>query len=188
MTKTPPPRRNYAQMVRVVRDESSQQFSAQVPYQLGKAYGTEVSHPSETRVRSLDEIGINSRSPNQFQQPAINTNYNRRESTTLYHQLSSDQQQYFDGTNPNPSPTRLDARPGTKTRAYLSSNAPAEQINVIASERSSSTLSGSTSGNTPPVNEDADTMNKTPTHSDGKVHHSLPVSYTHLTLPTTPYV
>ncbi len=137
MIKNPPPLRNYAQMARVVRDDANNPFRAQVPYQLGKAYGTETSNPSEVRIRSLDEIGIHSRSPNQLQAPVPNNNYSRRESTSLYHQLSRDQQLYFDGISPNPAPTRMDARPGTKTRTYLNSQAASEHINVTANSHSS---------------------------------------------------
>lgn len=147
MIKTPPPRRNYAQMVRVIRDEPSGQFTSNVPYQLGKAYGSEASSGTDTRIRSLDEIGINTRPVNQLQAPNNNSYYSNRESTTLYHQLTSDQQQYFDGVNPNPAPTRLDARPGTKTRAYLGSNAPSEHINVAAQQRSNSANTGTSPAN-----------------------------------------
>jgi hypothetical protein len=135
--KTPPPLRNYAQMVRVVRDDNSNPFQTSVPYQLGKAYSSTSSSAGETRIRSLDEIGINSRSPNQLQAPDNNANYNRRESTVLYHQLSGDQQRYFDGTSPNKAPTREDAKPGTKTRTYLGSDAPSESIMVKDSHTSS---------------------------------------------------
>jgi hypothetical protein len=143
--KTPPPLRNYAQMVRVVRDDNSNPFQASVPYQLGKAYSNTSSSAGETRIRSLDEIGINSRSPSQLQPPDNNANYNRRESTVLYHQLSGDQQRYFDGTSPNIAPTRQDGKPGTKTRTYLSSDAPSESISVTDSHPSS-TRESSTSG------------------------------------------
>ena len=143
--KTPPPLRNYAQMVRVVRDDNSNPFQASVPYQLGKAYSSTSSSAGETRIRSLDEIGINSRSPSQLQPPDNNANYNHRESTVLYHQLSGDQQRYFDGTSPNIAPTRQDAKPGTKTRAYLSSNASSESI-AVTDSHPSNTRESSTSG------------------------------------------
>lgn len=136
-TKTPsPPLRNYAQMVRVVRDDQKSRFAPQVPYLLGKAYGNLSSSGSETRIRSLDEIGIHSRSPAQLQDPATENYYSTRESTILYHELNDDQQQYFDGVNPSPAPTRLDARPGTKSRTYLGSDAPSEHIVVAPSGRS----------------------------------------------------
>ncbi|MGS2718771.1 hypothetical protein ACVBE9_11395 [Eionea flava] len=157
---TPPPLRNYAQMVRVVRDDSmgkgsvggdNNPFQASVPYQLGKAYGGAASSGAETRIRSLDEIGISSRSPNQLQAPDTQTNYDTRSSTVLYHQLSDDQQLYFDGVSPNKAPTRQDAMPGTKTRTYLgstSSQAATQQITVRAASQgqpatSRSGLSGS---------------------------------------------
>lgn len=142
----PPPRRNYAQMVRVVRDELKGAFKAQVPYQLANAY----SFPStssdglldETRIRTLDELGMNTRPVNQLQNPGLESYYSQRESTILYHELSEDQQQYFEGVNPNPAPTRLDARPGTKSRAYLGSDTAAEKINV-AEQRSVTASSSS---------------------------------------------
>jgi hypothetical protein len=142
MMKTPPPRRNYAQMVRVIRDEQSGQFNASTPYQLGKAYASEASSGSDTRIRSLDEIGINTRPANQLQSPDNSGYYSSRESTTLYHQLSDDQQLYFNGVSPKAAPTRLDARPGTKTRTYLNSNTPSENINVSSQRTHSSTHSG----------------------------------------------
>lgn len=117
--KTPPPRRNYQQMVRVVRDGDSKP----VPYQLAKAYGEPASNPTETRERSLDEIGINSRTSRQPEAPGNDGYLPTRESTTLYHELSPEQQQYFDGTTPNPAPTRQDGWPGTKSRAYLGGDA-----------------------------------------------------------------
>ncbi len=130
--KTPPPLRNYAQMARVVRDDQKQLFSPSVPYQLAKSYGDYTPSMAEVRIRSLDEIGINTRPAGQLQQSASDNYYNRRESTVIYHQLNDDQQQYFDGVSPNQSPTRRDALPGTKTRAYLNSDAASETINVAA--------------------------------------------------------
>lgn len=157
MMKPPPPRRNYAQMVRVVRDDQSNPFSPQVPYQLGKAYAQPSSSGTDTRIRSLDELGINTRPVNQLQAPSLDANYNTRESTSLYHQISQDQQLYFDGVNPNPAPTRLDARPGTKTRTYLNSHAVSEKINVATGGHSTmqtkpmagtATISGCSSSST----------------------------------------
>jgi hypothetical protein len=162
--KTPPPLRNYAQMVRVVRDDNSNPFQASVPYQLGKAYGSVSTSPDETRIRSLDEMGINSRSPSQLQAPDNNANYSRRESTTLYHQLNSDQQRYFDGTSPNIAPTRQDAIPGTKTRTYLGSNAPSESIVVKDSHTASSREVGRVSG-APKNNNTNRTQSPIQTHS-----------------------
>ncbi|EGG93665.1 hypothetical protein IMCC1989_921 [gamma proteobacterium IMCC1989] len=168
--KTPPPLRNYAQMVRVVRDDNSNPFQASVPYQLGKAYSGISSSPGETRIRSLDEIGINSRSPNQLQPPDNNANYSRRESTILYHQLSGDQQRYFDGTSPNIAPTRQDAKPGTKTRTYLDSNAPSESI-AVANSRSGCTRESSASGSSEHLYHNTTKINHTNrTHSPIQTH------------------
>ena len=164
MITPPPPRRNYAQMVRVIRDEPSEQFSANVPYQLGKAYSSEASSGADTRIRSLDELGINTRPVNQLQAPNNNSYYSNRESTTLYHQLNDDQQLYFDGVSPKTAPTRLDARPGTKTRTYLGSDAPSEQINVAAQQRSNTGNVGKT-----PVNDGIKMNNQ----SNAKDYHSL---------------
>ena len=126
----PPPRRQYAQMVRVVRDGKRALFQSPVPYQLGKAYGSEQSPPTETRIRTLDELGINSRSPDKAQSPGTDNHYNRRESTTLYHQLAADQQSYFNGISPKAASTRQDAQAGTKSRAYLGGNTPSQDIMV----------------------------------------------------------
>ena len=85
--KTPPPLRNYAQMARVVRDAQKSRFAPSVPYQLGKAYGSAAASAGRTRVRTLDEIGINSRPPNQLQPPETDSYYSRRESTASYSQI-----------------------------------------------------------------------------------------------------
>lgn len=130
MPKPPPPLRDYQQMVRVVREQQKSLFTQGVPYQLGKAYGKEAPSADETRMRSLDEIGINSRSPSHLQDPAADNNFNARETTSLYHQLSPSQQQYFSGQGPNHSPTRQDGLPGTKTRSFLGSHYEAEKIAV----------------------------------------------------------
>jgi hypothetical protein len=180
---TPPPLRNYAQMVRVVRDsnaggDSSNPFQLSVPYKLGKAYGGASTSGAETRIRSLDEIGIHSRSPNQLQAPNIDANYDRRSSTILYHQLTGDQQQFFDGISPNIAPTRQDARPGTKTRTYLGSGlenySTSEHIAVNASSASSRESTTSSSGHTPDHGDASSLLlkNRQPTSLQT---HSLPV-------------
>lgn len=167
--KAPPPLRNYAQMARVVRDEQKSRFAPSAPYQLGKAYGSPAVSGAETRVRTLDEIGINSRPPSQLQAPEADGYYNRRESTTLYHELSDDQQLYFDGVNPNPAPTRMSARPGTKTRAYLNSDATAERINVA--------VSGGTGGNDLAGDGPAGGHGEPTIRRQGAIHSGIPKSH-----------
>lgn len=183
----PPPLRNYAQMVRVVRDGSvgdgDNPFQASVPYQLGKAYSGVASSGAETRIRSLDEIGMSSRSPNQLQAPDTNANYDTRSSTVLYHQLSDDQQLYFDGVSPNMAPTRQDAMPGTKTRTYLgntNSQAATQQITVRAATQGKPATSsaGSTSAE---LNDSNQSSSLSANHSSVRPQptalqtHSLPV-------------
>lgn len=116
--RTPAPLRNYQQMVRVVRDNQPHSC-CRLPYQLARAYGDGNASPTETRLRSLDEIGIDARSQRQPEPAASNNFVSTRETTTLYHQLDDQQQSYFRGINPDPAPTRQSAWPGTKSRAYL---------------------------------------------------------------------
>ncbi|ODS22930.1 hypothetical protein AB835_11560 [Candidatus Endobugula sertula] len=174
MMATPPPRRHYGQMVRVVREDTTNPFSSQVPYQLGKAYGKQIASATETRIRSLDELGIHSRSPNQSQAPATDNNYNRRESSTLYHQLSADQKRYFDGMSPNSAPTRLDARPGGKSRTYLGDHAISEDINIMTGKCSimvASSDTGEQSDVTSYQHNNSDFMKQL--FKQSKVHDSL---------------
>lgn len=118
--KTPLPLRDYKQMVRIVREASDcSTFTPRVPYKLGHAYGDSNCNPTEKRERTLDENGINSRTPRQPEPVSVNNYLGQRESTATISRLSTDQQVYFTGTNPNPAPTRQDGWPGTKIRAYL---------------------------------------------------------------------
>ena len=133
--KTPPPLRNYKQMVRVVRDNDQANTSSSVPYQLGNAYGNDNPSPVETRERTLDENGINSRTPRQPESAGLEGYLSARETSSQFHKLDDGQQQYFTGTNPNPAPSRQDSLPGTKSRAYLSSdNEQANSERVLVTE------------------------------------------------------
>ncbi|MBX2807783.1 MAG: hypothetical protein KTR20_04045 [Cellvibrionaceae bacterium] len=179
----PPPRRHYAQMVRVVRNEQQGLYKNPVPYVLGKAYGTESTGPADTRIRSLDELGINSRPPNQLQAPSLTSNYTVREATALYAQLPREQQHYFEGINPNPAPTRQDAKPGTKTRVYLGSHATAETIDVAPSELTASTASSNSQrqANTAPAPAPAPKTHPAPAYQ-----HPLPAKQTLLPVVKAP--
>lgn len=131
--KPPPPRRNYRQMVRVVREGNSAASGpldapGAVPYRMAEAYGEGEATPTQTRERSLDELGIDSRTSRRPEAPATDNYLPQREATTLYHQISHDQQLYFDGSSPDRAPTRSAAWPGTKTRTYLDSDAQAQGI------------------------------------------------------------
>ncbi|ASP39839.1 hypothetical protein CHH28_14665 [Bacterioplanes sanyensis] len=124
---TPPPLRHYQQMVRVVRDQPH--GCCRLPYQLARAYGEGSVSATETRLRSLDEIGVDARSARKPEPPATNNFVSPRESTALYHQLDGNQQSYFRGVSPNPAPTRQDGWSGTKSRAYLGGGSQ-ESVNI----------------------------------------------------------
>jgi hypothetical protein len=129
--EVPPPQRNYRQMVRVIRDPGAPGGNAsQVPYKLGFAYSQASDSPTQTRERTLDEIGIDSRTPRRPESTGLENYASRRETTAYFHRLTPAQQLYFTGTNPNPAPSRQEGWPGTKTRAYLGSGVAAEQVIV----------------------------------------------------------
>ncbi len=120
--KTPPPLRHYQQMVRVVREQERSKYRSTTPYKLATAYSTESDTPTMTRERSLDEIGINSRTTRQPESESFNGCLSNRENTVLYHQLAASQQQYFTGRHSDTQPFRQDNLAGTKSRAFLSAD------------------------------------------------------------------
>lgn len=131
---TPPPLRGYRQMVRVVRDQPH--ACCRLPYQLARAYAEENATPVETRLRSLDEIGMDGRSPRQPEAPGNAGFLSTRESTTLFHSLDEQQQSYFRGISPKAAPTRQDGWSGTKSRAYLGGGSQESVTVTPPSERS----------------------------------------------------
>ncbi|GGY41843.1 hypothetical protein GCM10011297_13570 [Bacterioplanes sanyensis] len=131
---TPPPLRSYRQMVRVVRDQPH--ACCRLPYQLARAYAEENATPVETRLRSLDEIGMDGRSPRLPEAPGNAGFLSTRESTTLFHSLDEQQQSYFRGISPKAAPTRQDGWSGTKSRAYLGGGSQESVTVTPPSERS----------------------------------------------------
>lgn len=117
--KTPMPLRNYQQMLRVIRDNDDMAQRSGNTYQLGTAYSGPVINPADTRLRSLDELGLNFRSSRQPEPKGLDRFLPRRASTSHFHQLNPGLQRYFTGTSAEAAPTRRDGWAGTKARAYL---------------------------------------------------------------------
>lgn len=130
--KTPPPLRNYQQMVRIVRSGADSSGFTAVPYRLAQAYGSEAPSPVDVRLRSLDESGLNLRTSRQ-PEPAATDNYLPvRANSTLFHQLHAQDQSYLNGMAPPQTGSRRDSYPGTKSRGYLNSDALSESVIAAA--------------------------------------------------------
>lgn len=131
MKKVSPPLRNYQQMVRVIRDKNSDATgSTHVPYKLGHAYAETQSTPWITRERTLDELGMNGRTTRQPENTGNNNYMSSRETSINFHKLNDEQRAYFRGVMPKEGPTRQDGWPGTKSRAWLDSDASAEKVTI----------------------------------------------------------
>ena len=130
--KTPPPLRNYQQMVRIVRSGADSSGFTAVPYRLAQAYGSGAPSPADVRLRSLDESGLNLRTSRQ-PEPAATDNYLPvRANSTLFHQLHAQDQSYLNGMAPPQTGSRRDSYPGTKSRGYLNSDALSESVIAAA--------------------------------------------------------
>lgn len=126
--------RNYQQMVRIVRDKGNSATS----FQLGNAYGDNHTGkndifarngvtPTELQIRTLNEMNLPSTSLRRPEKPAQDGFLPVRSSSSLYHQLNSTSQDYFNGLGTGLEYTqavgRSDAKPGTKLRTELGKGA-----------------------------------------------------------------
>ncbi len=126
-----PPRRDYKQMVRIVRDKPNSSIS----YKMGNAYGEKHSafgfdnaDGTQVRIRTLNEMNIASTSPRRPEDPAMNGFLPTRESSILYHDLNDSTQRYLSGQGGAQATRRGDGSPGTKLRTELGKDAFEQKI------------------------------------------------------------
>lgn len=131
----PPPQRDYRQMVRIVREDASGPGAS--THRLGEAYGAAAPTPTATRERSLDELGIDARTSRRPEPPATDNILPQRSATALYHQLGAAQQACLDGNPAATSSPRAALWPGTRERAWLDSEQPAQEVTPTPPERGS---------------------------------------------------
>lgn len=124
-----PLRRDYKQMVRIVRDQTNSSIS----YKMGTAYGDSKHHfdggfdshfnATQVRIRTLNEMNLPSTSLRRPEAPAVDGFLPTRESSILYHQLNDNIQHYLNGQGGAQAVRRSDGNPGTKLRTELGKDA-----------------------------------------------------------------